>query len=381
MRLGSVARAIAVLSLCPPAFALSPHSELFSLAAQQTVVAGGRVVRVSGQDTIGIPAAKVILHRVGRAIQGPIDSTTAGRRGEFRFRFRADTTAIYLLSSGYAGIEYFSTPVHLNPVLPDTGLLLLVSDTSSTTPISVASRHIVVSKPGKDGTRSTLEIVVLMNAGNDTRVAGDSSHPSWSGRLPTGALDLQVGQGDVSPEAFAFRHDSVLLFAPIAPGEKQLLYTYQIPASPGRVRIPIGDSIQVLNVLLEEVNLRVSGAGISKADSQRIEGRTFQQWTGPVAPGTIVQIDFPGDRARWILAALVGALGLGLVAALARSLRRRPANAVPQLSLLDQLARLDTQYAGRQAEVTSTEWADYQSERALLKAGLAAELAATDRLS
>lgn len=369
---------IALLSLCfpavPPSLILLP-----SLAAQQTVVTGGRVVRIQGRDTLGVAAAKVILHRVARTAQGPIDSTTAGRHGEFRFRFRPDTSAVYLLSSGYAGIEYFSTPVHVNPARPDTGLWLIVSDTSSRVPISVASRHIVVSKPGKDGTRPTLEIVVLVNAGTDTRVAGDSNHPTWSGRLPPGVFNVQAGQGDVSAEAFAFRHDSVLLFAPVAPGEKQLVYTYQLPAAPGTVRIPIGDSIGVVNVLLEELNRHVTGGAISRADSQQVEGRTFQQWAGPVASGQIVQIDFPGNSSNWVLPALVGALGLGLIAALLRGLRRRPMTAPAAPSVLDQLAHLDAKYAGREPETDAAEWANYQRERTRLKAAWAAELAGTDR--
>ena len=348
-----------------------------ALAAQQSVLTAGRVVRIRGKDTVGVASTRVVLHRVGHTAQGPIDSTTTGSHGEFQFRFRADTTAVYLLSSGFAGIEYFSTPVHTNPVKPDTGLMLIVSDTSSVAPIAVASRHIVISRPAKDGTRPTLEIVVLNNNGNTTRVSRDSTHPTWSARLPRGVVNFQVGQGDVSTEAVEVRDDSILLFAPVAPGEKQLLYTYQLPASPGAVRIPVAESVASMNLLLEEFDRHVTGAGITKADSQRIESRSFQQWNGPVGPGAVIGIDFPGNRTQWFLPTLVSALGVALVTVLARALRQRPApgGAPGPGSLLDELARLDARFAGREAEVTPAEWSAYQVERAHLKREVTSQLA------
>jgi hypothetical protein len=345
------------------------------LHSQQTAISSGRLVRVSGTDTVGIRAATVVLHRVGRGAQGPIDSARTGPRGEFRFRFPADTSVVYLLSSGYAGIEYFSTPIPVNPGRSDTGLLLIVSDTSTTVPLHVTSRHIVISKPATDGTRAALEIVTLENAGTLTRVGGGLDRPTWGARLPSGALGFQVGQGDVSAEAMQARHDSVLLFAPVAPGEKQLVYTYQLPAAPGTVRIPIGDSIGTLNVVLEEFDRAVRGGGLARADSQRIENRSFRLWTGAVGPGAVVTIDFPGNRTAWLLPALVGVLGLSLVFGLLRVLPRRAPPVGGATAVLDALARLDARYAGREAEVGAHEWAAYQRDRARLKTEMGARLA------
>ncbi|MEO8140802.1 MAG: hypothetical protein ABI742_14195 [Gemmatimonadota bacterium] len=349
-----------------------------SLSAQTSVIAAGRVLLPHGADTIGVAGARVVLHRVGRQAQGPIDSTIASPRGEFRFSYRPDTSAVYLLSSGYAGIEYFSTPLHTDPELPDTGLVLFVSDTSSTEAIHVASRHLVISKPAKDGTRAALEIVVLENDGTRTRVAPDSLTASWGARLPTGVVGFQVGQGDIGPDGLLVRHDSVVLISPVAPGQKQLLYTYSIPASPGRIRLPVGDSIAVANILLEEFDRHVTGGGIVRADSQAIEGRSFRQWAGPVPAGSIIEIDFPGDSTGWILQVLVGAVALTLASVGVVALRRRPAprGSTPQSTVLDQLARLDARYAGCEAQLPPEEWQAYHAERARLKAELSAQLAA-----
>ena len=110
------------------------------LAAQGTVTAAGRVAREQGGDTIPVPAARVVLHRVGRDQQGPIDSLVTGADGRFRFRYLADTAAVFLLSSGYAGIEYFSTPLHLDPNAPDTG-----PETASTPPLTAPPESVATT--------------------------------------------------------------------------------------------------------------------------------------------------------------------------------------------------------------------------------------------
>ena len=78
-------------------------------------MAGGRVLRARAADSVPVPLARVVLHRVGRNEQGPVDSTIADARGRFAFRFLADTTAIYLLSARHDGVTYFASPVHTNP--------------------------------------------------------------------------------------------------------------------------------------------------------------------------------------------------------------------------------------------------------------------------
>ncbi|MEO8635202.1 MAG: hypothetical protein ABI587_07995 [Gemmatimonadales bacterium] len=354
------------------------------LAAQQPAVVSGRVIRLSHGDTIAEAGARVVLHRIARAVQGPFDSTLTGARGEFGFRWRADTASVYLLSSSHDGIEYFSTPVHLNAALPDTGVLLVVSDTSSTAPVTTISRHIVISKPATDGTRSTLEIVMLANLGSATRVAGDTTDPVWAARLPTGAIGFQPGNGDVAAEAMASRNDSVMLFAPVAPGDKQLIFTYSLPPSPGTVRFPVVDSIGIVNLLLEEFAVPVRGGALVRGDSQAIEGRSFRQWTGAVPAGGAIDVDFPGGPNRAVLPALVGGVALLLGLVLVRALRRAPVaqpNAPGSHSALDSIAALDARYAGKESEVPATEWVTYLAERERLKAILSKELARQKHLS
>jgi hypothetical protein len=354
--------------------------------AQELSTAGGRVVIPRATDTMPLPRARVVLHRVGRDAQGPIDSVVADGAGRFRFRFRADTSALYLLSSRYGGIEYFSPPVHTNPARPDTAILLQAYDTSSTTPIAIEARHIVVPRTGADGSRPVLDLIVLRNDGIRARVAPDSAHPSWSLTLPPGSGEMQLGEGDLSPDAVVRVGDTVRVLAPLAPGQKQLSIAYATVPVAGRLVFPVGPAETPLNLLVEEPGARVTGGTLALADPQVIEGRSFRRFSGRVPAGGSVTLTVPagpGAAARRILTGLVGGLALALGAAAVWLVRRPrrpatlPAPGQPDETarLLDAIAMLDARYAGREADVAPDEWRRYTDERAALKARLEHALA------
>jgi len=353
---------------------------LHPLAAQRAATVSGRVLLIRRGDSVPVAGTRVTLHLIGRDRQGPLDSTWTGPGGEFRFRLRADTSAIYLMSAPRAGIEYFSAALPGDSVRPDSTLRILLWDTSTTQPVETEARHVVVSRPGADGTRGVLEIVTLVNRGERTRIARDSTDPTWSASLPRGAASFRPGTGDFSPDVVVARHDSVLVFGPVAPGFKQAVYTYALPRAVRRVTIPVADSVAAFDVLLEETQAAVRGGTIALRDTQTIEGRAFQQWAGAVQRRGRVEITFAGgSQPGWLLPALVLGValalgGLGLVL-----LRRRPASPGPvetANALVLQIAALDARYRGREHEVPPEEWRRYQSERAVLKARLEAHLAA-----
>ena len=356
------------------------------MAAAQTV-AGGRVMKVAAGDSTPVSGARVVLHRIGREIQGPLDSAATDRQGRFRFRFAADTSSIYLVSARWGGIEYFSTPVHLNPARPDTGLRIVVADTSSTAPIELEARHLVLAPPGGDGSRRIVDLVVLRNAGDRTRVAADTVRPSWSGPLPGGTVGLEVGQGEFSSSAVTRRGERLLFFAPLPPGEKQVVVEYLLPAGSRDTRLVLEQPIGLLNILVAEPGVEVSGPGIAFADTQVIEGRTYRRWTGAGTAGTAVQLSFPGAPValRWILPALVTIVAAAFVLAGAWAARGPalaggggdPAGTAD--GLVTRLATLDAEFRGRESATRPEEWRRYQDERARLKAELTAALAAAPR--
>lgn len=341
------------------------------------------MVRLSGGDTVPVGSIPVVVHRIGRATQGPIDTIRADPRGRFTTRLAPDTADLYLLSVRYQGIEYFSAPVRADPRRPDTALALLVADTSSTAPVGLAERTILIGRPDASGSRTVLDWLVLVNRGERTRVAPDAVRPSWEGPLPeaaqnVGLADLPLSQ--FSPDAVTFRGDSVLLFAPISPGRKELILQYRIP---GRLRrfvapAPPADSVFVL---LEEPDARVERPPLVRAAGQRMEGRAFSRWIGGLGHGSPIEVAFaaPGPSPGIVLAVLLALAGLGFLAFAARRLRAGAAPvALPDpVALADAIARLDQQAEDAGPALTEEARRRYDDERARLKALLARALAAS----
>ncbi len=106
----------------------------------------------------------------------------------------------------------------------------MVYDTSSRAPVELEARHLVLTRPGEDGSRSVLDLIIVRNGGRLTRVAPDTTSGSWSVPLPRGTTGLQVQESDVSSEALRRSGDSLIIAAALAPGEKQLTLEYQVPS-------------------------------------------------------------------------------------------------------------------------------------------------------
>jgi hypothetical protein len=358
-------------------FSILSILSVLSVPALAQTSASGRVVNA---DSIPVAGVRVVLHRVGTAVQGPIDSSRSDRQGRFRFTFHPDTSVFYLVSGRYAGIEYFSSPVPTNPNRANAPVTVVVYDTSSTAPVALEARHLVVTRPDQDGSRSVLDLVILQNSGRLTRVAPDTLRPSWSVSLPSGTVGLDVGESDISSGAIARRGDSLVVSAAIAPGEKQLTLQYQIPAGQDSIALAVERPGVTFNVLAEEAGARVVAPGLALADSQVIQGRSFRRWTGKVAAPAVIRVLLSGRKPtpRWVLVGLVSGLALGLAVAgwYIGSRHSRQQVAGPADSLVAAIAVLDARYLGREQETPEQEWQVYQSERARLKAELEASLAA-----
>jgi hypothetical protein len=359
---------------------------LSTVTAAQSVVAG-RVTRIQGTDTLPVGGLAVVLHRVARLAQGPVDTVRADQAGRFRFRFQVDTTAAYLLSARYAGIEHFSQAIGVDPTHPDTAVMVVVSDTSSRVPVAVRQRTLLISRADESGTRTVIDWFVLANRSDLTRVAPDTVRPSWATPLPEDAQNVEVADtrlSQFSPDAVVFRRDSALLFAPLSPGEKELMLQYRVPGALRRFLVPSGGGVDSVFVLLEEASARVLAPRMIRSDSQLIEGRAFRRWAGQLAAGSAIEIGLPApllSQGR-TLALLVGAAALAFSVLAWYVLQRRaappPSSLLPPPSVLtDAIAHLDARYLGRVSEVPSEEWRGYLEERLRLKEALAAALAAT----
>jgi hypothetical protein len=287
----------------------------------------GRVLRAAGADSLPV-AAGVVLHRVSRDVQGPLDSTAAGPDGRFAFRALLDTTAVYLVSAHWGGVAYFARPVTAAEAARGADVTVVVADTSSVQPVRVTERHLVIGAPEEGITRQVIEVIRLRNPGPASRVAPDSVAPAFALPLPSGAAELLAAEGDFSGSAIRLEGGRLEILAPIPPGDAQLLLTYHLDAE-RRAELRFDGPVDSVEVLMEEPGASAEAEGFRRS-AERAGGEPLAGWTGRAEAGALLVLRFPGGPAtvpRWLLPAFVVLLGLGLAYATVRALARRPSRA------------------------------------------------------
>jgi len=294
------------------------------------VSVSGRVLR-GGRDTVPLPNAVVVLHRMASASAGPIDSVRSDARGRYRLALRnPDSTSGYVVSVWYDSIAYFSLPLNVvsRPAVHVEDILTFPASRTGP-PLRLARRLATISTATTDGSREVLEILELENPGQATRITDDTLVPTWAGRLPERTGQYRAGQGDVSPEAMRFRTDSVLIYAPIPPGPaKQLSYDYTLAAGARTFVMPIDQPTVEVNLLLEDTVALVIAPKLESFGVKEIEGRRFAAYrAGPLAAGERVEIRLPPGkfRAQALLPYVIAVVAAGMLVALVWALRRRPA--------------------------------------------------------
>lgn len=295
---------------------------LLQLQASGPVDVPGRVVRVVGNDTMAAIGARVVLHRVGNSAQGPLDSMIVAADGGYRFRASADSGDVLLVSARWHDVEYFAPPVTAG-----ANTLVVVADTSSTAPLRVAARHIIVGGPAADGSRDVVDLVVLRNAGTLTRSGRDSVTGSWSMPLPPLVANLTMGDADFAQDAFDVHDDSLHLFAPVPPGDRQFFLQYQLAPGAIALDIPLGEGVDTVSVLAEEDDLNLSD-GMVRQGFEEMQGRRFTRWSGAGSVAAIhIEFDTGGALPRWLLPFLIAVVALPLVWATRKALAKpRPEN-------------------------------------------------------
>ncbi len=288
----------------------------------------GRVVRPTMSSVVSVSNSWVVLHRVAPDTSRPIDSVRTNANGAFRIRFRpvGNMGAIYFLATRWQGIAYFSPPLRTTGVA-ESAVLTVFDTTSSGLALRERGRHVIVFAPRGDGSREVVEVFELANEGARTRVPAGAGRASWSAALPKAALDFRAGQSDISAESIVGSAGKVEVFAPFAPGVKQVSFTYRLPKGSFPLALPPASDTLVLEVLLEEPGATAKGAGLRAMESVTVDGRRLQRWLSPNAPALApVRIAARGASGRRVPLAVGGlmiALTVTILIALVVGLRRR----------------------------------------------------------
>jgi hypothetical protein len=277
-----------------------------------------------------------VLHRIAMAGQGPIDSVRTDARGRYALRLGViDSSAIYLVSVFHQGVAYFSQPLRVHPgtVLP-TDTLWIFDTTTVGPPIRVDQRLVTVAAPKSDGARDALEIITLSNPGHRTRIARDTLTPVWSGAIPAGALQFQIGSGDFSAQAAARVGDSVAVFGAVQPGGgKQVSYGYTLPSGMRSLTIPIDQPVGELQLLIEDTAAAVSAPGLRTLGVNGIEGRRFARYFADSLPARAIVVVTYGAapfRIPQLIPYIVALLALVLAGGFWMAVRRGAPPARPQ---------------------------------------------------
>lgn len=265
------------------------------------------------------------------ARQAAIDSIRTDAVGGYRFRVAApDTGSLYLVSIQRDGIAYFSQPLRVAPGASVKVDPITVYDTSSRgDPVAVERLLVTFAKAKSDGSRDVLHVLELHNRDLTTRIAPDTTRPTWRGVLPAGALQFQVGESDFSPQAVALKGDTVMVFGPVQPGpSRQLSFAYVLPANATTVELPVDQPISQVHILLEDTTATVEASVTPTPATEHIEGRTFRRYSMTAIPaGARLTVKLPGSGAFTVERAIpwiVGAMILALLGGLVVAVRKRP---------------------------------------------------------
>lgn len=357
----------------------------------------GRIVRPADDGEAGVAGVMVTLHRVGPDRSGPIDSLRTGRDGRYAFRYQptGSDDALYFVSAMHAGIAYFGAPLRDRVVAGDDAVVTVFDTTSAPIALRIGGRHLIVSASDVSERREVVEVFELSNDTSVTRVGGARDSATFRLALPPGLTDFEGGrQGDIPSGAMALVDGRLEVYAPFAPGVKQLAFTYTLPRDAFPLSVPVGAPTELLEVLLEDSTGTVQGAGLAREGPVESSGRTFVRWVAKDVPGNaVVQVSFPSVAARplipryVVVAAGVAALllfAMRMVASRRVGAAESPATLDPD-RLAQRIAALDAAHERRRLtaralgrEVDADEQATYDAERTRLKAELTDALAHRD---
>jgi hypothetical protein len=275
----------------------------------------------------------VTLHRVGPDSAGPLDSIKSDRRGRYSFKYTrtGSDDAVYFVSASFDGIAYFTSPLAEGSVSGNDGEVIVFDTTSRPVPTSVRGHHVVVSAVDANGLRSVVEVYDLSNDTSVTRIA-QSDEPrdaTWQAHLIPGAMNLRVSQGDFPAAGVSFAEGEVNVFAPFAPGIKQLSFSYSLPAKSFPLKLPLEKENQVYEIMIEERAGSVTGPHLREMDPVTVDERNFRRFLAQDMPeNSVAVIDLPAPpRSQTIdsryLVAITLVIGASMILALAQALRRR----------------------------------------------------------
>lgn len=354
----------------------------------------GRVVRPGDEAFVPVSGTWVTLHRVGRDRAGPLDSVRTAADGAYRFVYQLSgaSDAIYFVSASYAGIAYFSSGLAQPDVAGQDAEIQVFDTTSTGIRLTVRGRHIILAASTGGTRRGMIEVFEITNDSSRTLIGVNDKAATFRVRIPQGAQDFKVAQGDVPADAVAYNDGEVLVQMPFAPGLKRLSFSYSVDDGVFPLKIPVQFATGVLEVLAEDPQATVAAPKVAETAPTSIDGRNFRRFLGNDIPASgVLEMDLPGSgqaQKTRIVISLVAAIALAMLVSLARAFGRRRGPQSPGLALAvaadreaerlaRQIADLDAKFE-RARDPGDGERTAYEQERTRLKNALTTALISRD---
>jgi hypothetical protein len=157
-------------------------------------------------------------------------------------------------------------------------------------------RYIVAEASGAsaDGTATgpwrITDLFEVANEGDVTLVAAGAEGVTWRHPLPDGIAGIQVGGGDLSPDAAQTDGGVLRLAGPIPPGQRQFILRYEVADLDGFV-VPLTPDTRQVELLVAEPAPDLSASGLEAVESVEVQpGLRFRRYVGSSAEGGEVRI-------------------------------------------------------------------------------------------
>lgn len=317
---------------------------------------------ISGEVRIGDELADsgtVVLHRVSPFFSGEVDSVSVSRDG-FELvipnAFGSLGGDVYFASLRYQGVLYFGGMVSEAADTVGTYIIRAYPAVGAgpQTRLPVSVRNTFLERSGSAPGWAVTDLFEIRNSTATTVIASEQG-ATWSHALPPGAVDFQVGQSDVQPDAASFRRGVVQVSAPVPPGERVYLFRYRIPSD--AFTLPVEGSTGSMELLFREPAGELTVDGLAALGPIDMEGNPFRRFAGRDLAATVVNVApgqslSPSGSIPLVAALLALALTVaGSLLAIRTPARVRARAEARRRRVLLEIARLDERWSHGQLEI------------------------------
>ena len=294
----------------------------------------------------------VVLHRVSPEGSGEVGTATVGPGGEFQFLLPAVPDGdiqgdIFFASVDFEGVLYFGSAITALEQL-DSLYVVRVFQAEEVPPegvsLPVEVRTLFIEFAG--GEWVTTDLFAIDNRGTRTLVAEDGGIV-WSYPLPPGAIQPELGESDMPPDAVTFEGGRVLVSAPLPPGDRLLMIRYRLPDL--NSTIPAPGRTDVFELLVKEPFPPLRVEGLDPVDVVALgPGTSYRRYGASELVDVILTLVETEDQGppplEWLALLTTVMLAAGGFLAYARPRRRALAGPDPGMgreALILEVARID----------------------------------------